>query len=733
MRLEHYQKSYALHGMPCHKYIVRNLKNTRDIIVFEKSFLKTMLSNGYDENTSLDSLGLMEQFVPIASPISGIEFSQMGDGVDFGDFLPSIIADVTIPEYTCSEYYSLCDEKCSACSNCIYSTSFANFYIEEERTILRYVLASEENLSHLKNLGLKASVFHSVIDIVDVISSATHPINFMLYRSVYKMINSSAARYFGSEDAGKSFGSRIRTKLADDVFKFNLPQECYCNDWQNKLVSIWEDELFSLSICTREEAEACLDKLVKKRKYIPPVVGKYKEPVKADILPNKTATAATAPIKKSGSAKSSKTVAVGTPVKEPSQRASSASVVGGVNKDSNSRPQKGALSADKPRNKSSSCAQDSLKFELSTEYVEVVDNSALANEESVSVESKVVNPYDTFPRSIDMGNNLIYIPRIESKELSYCCTYLDSANVSVLTSFENAVVRDKRMCVEMVFDENEHSFLLIWVSRLQTYFYTDFISLRSNEIVFSLFSKRSISKISYSAYWIYSTIYDKNHGQIRGLRSIQSMQYLLSVKNTDYVSVLLSYGINPSLPGKDFRSSRWVDSLIFRLMPGYAVVCRKQMRLILSNDLEERLTELSYFDEAVGTSYDMSKWLGKKDFLFTMPRPFFFRFRRVDFDKLSADGYVLSLTLHCDIEPIVPIFRTLLCRMAEAGRFRSLRLQLLDVADKSLVVFVKKEHFEVALEFINRTLFDVLEGKHELGVSVDTKYKLVEREKIAAS
>lgn len=751
MKIDTFQADYSVNGMPCHKYIIRNLKNERDVVVFEKAFIETMLSYSFPETAISDALELLPRFALRNGPIWGQSFNLTGDGVDMGNLLSTLCLDSSIPHYSCKEYYALFDESCSACKHCIFSTNYKNVHSAEERIILRYMLQSAQNLERMKDRGLKAGLFHSVEDAVAMVASASHPVNYLFLRTVYKTLNASAARYYSSQDAGVSLGAKIRTKLADDIYRASLPAECYQNGWHNKLIEAWEEDLFREPPCNDTVADDCLALMAAKTKYIPPAISKLKEaprrkPVRASSgSSSATSTADAAP---------KRTISVPEP-KKIKERYSTSATTGSVDlplPDKHSQespvpisdPPEPSVSDTSPviempspsvDNTSEHGSVDSSKqtsgAALSVEYIEVVNNDDFSHEPSIQVDNRIVEKYDTFPRELDMHGNLIYTPSVTKRELLDCAINLDTATVLDLTAFENAVLKDMRLPLEVVFDEFHSVYLLLWVPSMHTFFYTDFSRDMSNEILFSVLSRRSIIKITYSPYWLYSIVYQRNHGQLRSLESIQTLHYLLHNDSLDYIGALLAYGISPATAGVDFLSRGTALSVVFRLLPRYGIIYRKQSRAISRKNLQDRYDELCGFNEAVGISYDMHYWFGLDEFLFVMPHPFFFKFKNVDLWKVSVPGYILSYRVSYGKEPPEPLFRKLLYALASTGRFRSLRMQLMDVSELTMTIFVLEQHFPVALELINRTMFDIVEGLQEYGISFETKYRLVEHRRIS--
>lgn len=140
--------------------------------------------------------------------------------------------------------------------------------------------------------------------------------------------------------------------------------------------------------------------------------------------------------------------------------------------------------------------------------------------------NKECSPYN-FPFSeIKHKNNLIYIPIVKETELTACAISLSTKNTIILSKFESAVLTGKRMITEVVKSDSGITYLLIWIPRIHVFFYSDLTEPISNNILFPLFLKKQILKITYSPYWIYSLIYQYTKKRTYGIESIQFMHCL---------------------------------------------------------------------------------------------------------------------------------------------------------------------------------------------------------------
>ena len=272
-----FRKQCSLNGMPCHAYIVKKLTNECDMLIFEKSYVDTMLSFGFEHDNIETSLYLFSQKLLPESPVYGKSFDIRGEGIDAGNFIDSLCIDVTIPRYeSCQAYYRTYDEYCTACQICMYSPFFKNVFMEEELLVLRFAFQSAENLQYLKQHRLNATCFKSVYDVLQSHITASGPKLFPFHKILYKLLNKSLERYFHSESAGFAFDYKLRTKLADELSSLGLPSAFCTQSWYEKQVLVFEEQLFSIPVASKDEISRCLKQILSKEKYMPPKISKIK-------------------------------------------------------------------------------------------------------------------------------------------------------------------------------------------------------------------------------------------------------------------------------------------------------------------------------------------------------------------------------------------------------------------------------------------------------------------------
>lgn len=659
MTFETLQSQYQFNGMPCHNYILKKLKSEQDMFVFEKSFVKTMISHGFkQENIEISLCSLSQKILP-DSPIYGKSFNLSGKGLYRDNSICSFRSDNTTSRYSsCYSYYHSFDKYCTVCQICPYSSVFKNNRIKEELELLRFAFGSIENLEYLKKQKLNATCFRAVYDIMQSHIAATHPKLFPLYKILYKLLNKSTDRYYRSESAGHSFDYKLRIKLTDELSALNLPAACCSEIWFEKQLLIFEEHIFSKPALSKDEISDFLNSVLAKEKYIPP---------KANLFRTDDSTSKNEIYKGSSSV-------------------------------CNNRP------------------------DFTTENTKRTSKSSLNSKYTINIENQNFSHTKTsFPKS-DIDKNLIFIPYVTENELFGCAVSLTTQNPLLLSKFETAILSAKRMAIEVVHSDTNKTYFLIWVPRIHAFFYSELTGYTFNEVLLPMFADKDIIKITYSPYWLYSILHNCSNKYIKSIKSIQSMHYLLEIEGFDYITVFTMHGIIPDAAREKFESQTIISSPVFLLMPSYVLCYRKLLRLLKNKGIEKQYSMCSRFIEAISISYDMSFWINTNTFLFTMPKPFSYKFNTVDIRKLQRDGYIVSYTVEFLNELPHSFFANILLLLADTGRLKHLEMNLILYDENQLVLFLSEACFSYALEILSRTIFDYVSGKEEYGILLDYKY-----------
>lgn len=763
-----------LNGLPCHRYIVRNLANERDILEFERSFIEIMYENNISDEDIDMALITIGNYISKKSPIYGKSFDIRGNGPAIGGIAASVLFDPDIPSYgKCVSYYRKYDKSCHACVLCDISKRYNRFRYAEELSLIRFVLEKKDNYLLLVKHGLHSGLFRSSVDITEYASSLRcYP--FQLFKNIIDAMpeNKIDSDFFSS----CSLSSKICKYLHGKLRRMRLPDAYSEKDWLDKVLQVWDamiynadlisegDALQLLTLLTlpsdnvseKSEKVSSMSKISSVKTDSSSLTGKIfvqesseniDIPMENRIEGNSSQAApcwqkwtdtqitefrpSTVCLDESNNASEDVTPAEHI-APSPAELSSSDHEVESeyVAKDSTATkdllPTEDFITDDSaqsdvsenftikdvlnhlPENtvhcSSTTAADASLP---SPDYIEVVDNADVFDEPVIDVESTLIDPADYYPKHLFMNGNLIFTPSVKSVELEHAAISLDTGNLMILTRFENAVLHDGLLSVEAFTDENKRGGILMWVSGTGCMFYSYLKNERANEILLPLLSRKAVKKLCYSPYLLYALLHS-HKVRIRSLCSLQTNHYLLSAdagRENDYISVLLSYRVKPSVPGVDYKVAGEVTSWIFSYLPLYNRIFRTQSRKLRKKALIEKADQLSNINEALGCSYLMSSYLADASKpLFYMPYAGRFQFEKVQSDKFRFDGRLLLLSPVTQTRAF--FFNEIVSCMSSAGLFHNCLLKIISLSENRLCLFVSEQDYEYVRTFINMHILE---------------------------
>lgn len=715
----------ALNGLPCHRYIVRNLKDENDILEFERSFINTMRSHSFPDDDIEAALCMMSSHIPKNSPIWGKTLNMTGTGVKMNSFLDTILFDSSILGYSsCVSFYRKFDRSCRGCLMCPYSNKYTRQNFPAEKSLIRYILSSQTHMERLLAKGIVPNLFKSVFDVTEyAVSPRVYPIT--LFESIMESLSHEDifSNYYLSDCTG--FGSDIYQYLRTKIRRMKLPGPYAEKNWIDKVISVWEFELYMEEVCSDADADRNLSSILHpnantQQVPVSPSVSLLIQVDDSAAISETDLTEETFPpeeisqVEKIPHTKTSATEQIkDTPDVYPGKNVAEEPTDASIPL-SNGCPFAAYCSNE---------SEDAKTSAVSTTVYEVINNKDI-DEPYINVESTDTSRKPLYVTHMDMGDNLIFMPSLLCAELSACTISLDTQNVLILTQFENTVRRNKVVAVELAYDETQKPLLLFWVQPLHTFFYTRLISPAATNIVALLFSHNSIKKLCYSPYALYSTARE-NAMQIRNLISLQSCHYISDTTHTDYISAMLSYGVHPAIPGITYKVTGNVNSAVLLYMPYYHTVHRIQDRT-LSYSEQERYTQIRYRDEALGYSYSLMQWQNNTNRLFKLISPTAFEFATIDPSSIKLPGYLAYY-----IFPNMPnkyFSFDLVCSLSSAGRFRKCQMWIAKLTANGIVLFIEESFFEYLSTYISSQLLILQESYGLLETKVSIGYMKVSPE-----
>ena len=765
-----HDKSCTLNGMPCHKYIIRNLTTEKDMLEFERAYADLMLSKDYNENEIEDALIAMSSYINPKSPLQGKVFDILGNGPDMGNFVSSLIFDNNIPTYgKCSAYYKRFDKQIHACSLCEFSAKSTCTNIKNEKLLLRFILESNHNYEAALSSGASEDFFNSNIDIM-AYTNAGRSYPLQLYKLIFSLLGDETVRAEHYEK--EHLGDGIRNGICARLKKMRLPSEFHTESFFYKVIDVLEYDIYKSELIAPERAEALLNSPVteNKKEDVPisdtapsffetlnpfmhevkqnsgnvpePDLSSEKKSLDAqeqiDKIPNEETPVEDKIVSntRKEEKKPDENLKIDNkadPLPDPAERKPSPEATAdneNLSSGKNQEPEVCKIQTGKEESKEQNPdhpADQPKESENHRYKISTISADKLEVEDVIPAAVADIEPYiileNTYPDQfgsiqMDMGDDLIYYPDLEYKELLAAGICLDTRNAAILSKFENAILHDKCVSIECV--EADHApYVLFWVSMLNTFFFTDCKHGFSFEIVKKILASNLIRKIIYSPFRLYAMC--KELGvYIKNVASLQCRHYALGKNETDYLSVMRSYRIDFYTPGVDFRCEGELTSEVFPILPSYSKIFRKQKRLLKKREKEEACKEIEDFCAAIGNSY-RSPYLPLKgrDTIVTMPRPLIFSFYP-NTKEAYIPGYILMYKVDgCNTKNLL---REMICELNKGGLFRNYPVQLLSFSDKSIYLFVGENEFEYMTTLIPSIIHTKSCGKM---VSLNTAYKYI--------
>lgn len=215
-------KQYSL-GMPCHKYIARNITTELDMLIYEKEYAKTMLSASFSNSDIETGLLAMTSSIPNGSPIFGKNFDIPSACPQTGDFVQDLLCDGSIPDFSkCTTFYGKYDSSLKACSLCPMSSRFSNINIEQEKAITHYCLLSDDNYRQCIDGGIIATSFHSLFDMSESFQ-INKPLTIKLPNIIMSALSKPAIRKTQYSLGEGEVCTELKAEIGKRIARYKLP------------------------------------------------------------------------------------------------------------------------------------------------------------------------------------------------------------------------------------------------------------------------------------------------------------------------------------------------------------------------------------------------------------------------------------------------------------------------------------------------------------------------------
>lgn len=200
-------------SMPCHKYMVRSIKNEEDKLAYARAFISKLYETGRHEQDIMVCYSATSAF----KKDPGLHFlSYRGENLSNEEFYHKILGDDSVPHYkSCREYIKTHPENISAvCKMCPSYTGYTNRNNTAELAILKFIASSKANLDFFLTIA-NAKYFRSCYDLAENTLSGV-PFVVPLPRLCFTVIQKCGPEYYEQnllamtdEDRLNSLQSRI--------------------------------------------------------------------------------------------------------------------------------------------------------------------------------------------------------------------------------------------------------------------------------------------------------------------------------------------------------------------------------------------------------------------------------------------------------------------------------------------------------------------------------------------
>lgn len=757
-----------LNGMPCHRYMLRNLKNTDiDTLTFTFSFIDTMKGQGMPDKDIEAAVALFPLMVTSDSSLKERDFLNYNGRPEGLSLVNARSVDSLTPKKNnCSAYCRELLTNNKICQLCPKSQLYTNDLIMEELRLLGFSLRTRENFTFLKEQGLSENNFIGVWDFGQNYNGAREPLVEKVSNLLYKSINLSRFTGFGKSQLPDGFVKTIKKNIGRRT-SVSLPTDSIISKEISLIsdlvlagFSMGTDEALELAgkLLSRQEkkeskqsAEAVYYGRMSKTGSASEIYGikdlvsvdsnfeeitlsgvfersapdencvedvsvEGKDTIKEDVfdtfvdfnlafgLDGLDNTA----VKKEPEASSLLDEAT---LKEDTSTAQNRVGECLENKEPLEEPRLSGsvMDADENMEGDVNPSVEDAGFESRNSYSkEKMDNCAsgeIVLRELPDIVSEV------YPEK----NNLAGIPLVKEQELKHFCINLDSASREVRVLFESYTLKNKTFCIEVVETEKKHRYFLIYSASLHAYFYTTLSNNETKEIITMLLRYKSVTKYCYSpfivnGYLMQLGIYVKN------LVSIYSLSAVHFGKHTyDYGTCMALLGARAAMGGVTVRPEGAIESPVLKYMYSYYYIYHRYIPLFVEKGMYLEFERRCSLDILLSRFYFQDKVIDGRRFLFSIQDSLRYRFFPIGITEVPSVTYnFIGFSLPAGY------VSDLLCLLQEKGFFKKYPVWLLYLSSHSFTIHIKEGYEKEVDNVIHSTMSVDMYNKKIYGVICET-------------
>lgn len=702
-------------SLPCHKYMVRHIKNEADKLEYAHAFFQKM----NEQETNIDEIISSYMATSLFQEDTDLDFlNYQGIALTGEQFYHSIMEDCSISVYKKCQAYIRKYEKdiVPVCKVCPHCPQYANKNRSNELSIIKRINASYNSLQVFLSRS-NGSYFKSCNDIAQNTPSPV-PLVIPFLRIFFNIIKSYGAGYYEQRILELSDQQRLamlqnrmyaelKAKYKIDVL---IPNSARIFPL---LYTSWVEEIEQAADISDQDIEAYVLPLKKKGskkdiEHTPKKDGKLSSEYAAEQQEGNSQPPKAATIKEGNSHDDklqyafSLTDIIAEPVPDTES--------------SRSFTDLSLFLSEIDLSKSEEVIEDthnnSIDVEKNTRYIDnKLDTGADIPCDSTSThESESVTDLSVkkeFPVVESIPYDYIPLPCIDKTRLAEHITQVSDNNIDLVT---HAIERDRDLPLECIIDETGLYVVILWVRPIRQFFYSYFTDLHIR--IKELLTSYRIRKICYQPYYLYSLCRLYNI-QIKHVYSFHSIH--MHILNMEHK---LGYREIIELYGEGKNCDHTIDTVpeleeIMTGIPLYRTIKRVQTKLISANDnYASQADRVQNLDEVLGTSFLRSINFNDDGTLM------FFRNGQICFNhyfknNAKSGGFILTYVIEneeLDNTTKQKIFLDMLCDLSKKGRIRKLNLQLMTMYDDIMILFVADKSYEFLTTYIHIHLYEIAQS-----------------------
>lgn len=352
----------------------------------------------------------------------------------------------------------------------------------------------------------------------------------------------------------------------------------------------------------------------------------------------------------------------------------------------------------------SSSKRENIDPVLSQKELTPIEESSIAPPEDNIAEptsdEKENDKYELI--SDEKTKNLIQLPILPDYIRQQMIIHIRK-NKKFPASFYQGILRDKELAIEIVRGSNGAYLYLMWSRHMKK-----FISMNAedcSEELKRLLSYKSIKKICHTPYVLYG-VCKLFHISIKNIFSIQTVHGRLFPADEALAYIDLCKTYQTTISYGSFAPPNMVSDCCFLGgMPLYLKIHNTLMHMITVQGGYSIFIRDAFLDEALGCSYFFGLNFSDKGTLMYLIGNSHFFFNKNFYHKKITDGRYHSYYVKENID-VSSLFHYILQRLAEKGIFRKTSLQVLNMNQQQLILFIETEQEDYLSSLIDVLTFE---------------------------